>query len=484
MTPSLEPLADIGVYGLGHLGTALATNLGRNGFRVAVCNINPALTDQFMKTHQRDGEFVPTEDFEDFLNSLSSPRIVLLAVKSGPPTTSVITQMKAHLEPGDVLVDCANSKFKDTMRRKTELEEIGVELLGVGIGGGARGAINGSALMIGGSTDAYEVAGPYLQAIAMRDKEGQPVCEYFGPAGSSHFIKLVHNGTEHSHIQLISEAVQIMTAAGIASDRQREFVAQWAQMFGGSFLLDKAGKVLAEKDFLTGKPFVEVVRDVMFVSGTDNNVAGTVLRIEAPTTVAGASSQLQHLSNRSRARQAISGHFGVEHPHFDLPGFDYGQDLGNILKAACAVALSQGFDLVEQVSGAYGWGVDPVKVARVWSHGCLIRSGLLDLAEVAYRRDSDLRNLLVDPNFAEVVESAIEPWKRLVSAAIQSGLVLPAFTEALTYFEALRTDRLPVSMAQALRDCLWDDCYQRVDRLGRFHRTWNESEIREVESKI
>lgn len=484
MTPSRQPLADIGVYGLGHLGEALATNLGRNGFRVAVCNIDPQVTERFLANHGNDGEFVGTEDFEDFVSSLSTPRILVLAVKAGPPTTSVIAHLKPFLESGDVLVDSANSKFKDTMRRRTELEEIGVEMLALGVGGGARGAVNGPALMVGGSLSGYELAGPYLQAISMRDEDGEPVCERFGPAGSAHFIKLVHNGIEHSHIQLISEAVSVLSALGVSASEQRKYLREWAHIFGGSFLLDSADKVLAEKDFLTGKPFVEVVRDVMFVSGTDNNVAGTVLRIEAPTTVAGTSSQIQHLSNRERTRKAVGNRFGMERPDLQLPDFDLAKDLGLVLKAACAVSLSQGFDLVEQSSGAYGWGVDPVKVARVWSHGCLIRSGLLDLSEAAYRADSELVNLLVDPSFAAFMEEAVSPWKRLISEAIAAGLVLPALTAALVYFESLRAERLPVAMAQSLRDCLWDDCYQRVDRLGRFHRTWNEPEIREVESKI
>lgn len=490
MSPRRTP-ADIGVYGLGKLGSALAKNLGRSGFRVAIFNIDPKATKAF-KNENYPGEFVDTYSVEEFVEQMTLPRVILLCVSTGPATTSVITQLQDVITPGDVLVDCSNSKFQDTRRRERELQQAGIHFLGCGIGGGKMAAEAGASMMVGGSEEGYELAGPYLEAIAAKSETGQPCCARFGPGGAGHFLKMVHNGIEQTQMQLLAEAFTLLQVVGVPTVECGKYVSQWAQGFGGSYLVEAAKHLISEKDFASGKPFLDVVRDVMFVSTTDREVAATSLDLGSPTTAAGATAQAQLLSTRVGQRRKVRSLYHGGQKETAVPTVigdnaeveSVATAIGDALRAASAVALSQAFDLIGQASDEYGWNLDRHRVTQVWRDGTVIRSGLLDITSKAYAMDSRLPCLLADLDFVNLVKAALPQWRQVVAKATLAGVPVPALSAALTYFESLRADRLPAAFVQAQRDYLWGACYQRTDREGRFHRTWNEEQVREVEVKI
>ena len=201
--------ADIGVYGLGVMGANLARNLARNGYATAVFNRTQARTEKLMAQHGDEATFVPASTLEDFIASLRTPRVAIMMVQAGPSTDAVMEQLAALMDEGDIIVDCGNSLFTDTIRREKWAAERGLHFVGAGVSGGEEGALWGPSIMPGGTPASYDRLGPMFEAIAAT-YDGVPCCTYIGANGAGHFVKMVHNGIEYADMQVIAEAYTLL----------------------------------------------------------------------------------------------------------------------------------------------------------------------------------------------------------------------------------------------------------------------------------
>jgi 6-phosphogluconate dehydrogenase len=134
------------------------------------------------------------------------------------------------------------------------------------------------------------------------------------------------------------------------------------------------------------------------------------------------------------------------------------------------------------VAGAkeYGWDIDKGAIARIWRGGCIIRARFLNRIVDAYQNNPDLETLLEDEYFADAVARGEDAWRRIVSIAALSGIPVPGFASALSYYDSLASERLPAALIQAQRDFFGAHTYRRVDADGVFHTLWSgdRSEIR------
>ena len=142
---------------------------------------------------------------QEFVGALARPRKIILMVQAGAAVDACIAGFLPYLEPGDIIMDGGNSHYPDTVRRCRELSERGIRFLGVGISGGEEGALNGPSIMPGGDESAWPEVAPYLQTIAAQ-VDGVPCCDWIGPEGAGHYVKMVHNGIEYADMELIAEA--------------------------------------------------------------------------------------------------------------------------------------------------------------------------------------------------------------------------------------------------------------------------------------
>ncbi|MFP5260542.1 MAG: NAD(P)-binding domain-containing protein, partial [Blastocatellia bacterium] len=212
MTAQTKPeLAKIGMVGLAVMGENLALNIARNGFPIAVFNRDTTKVDRFLERAEGK-QVIGAYSIQDFVNSLETPRKIILLVKAGKPVDDVIEQLKPFLGPGDIIIDGGNSFFQDTRRREKELKAEGFNFIGSGVSGGESGALWGPSLMPGGDRAAYEQIRPIWEAIAAKVDDG-PCVTYVGPDGAGHFVKMVHNGIEYGDMQLIAESYDIMRNA-------------------------------------------------------------------------------------------------------------------------------------------------------------------------------------------------------------------------------------------------------------------------------
>jgi 6-phosphogluconate dehydrogenase len=181
-----------GLIGLGVMGQNFVLNVERNGFGVAVYNRTAEATEKYIAGPAAGKNIKPAYTLKEFVDSLESPRRIMLLVKAGAPVDATIQQLIPLLDKGDLIIDGGNSFFHDTERRAKELESQGFNFFGMGVSGGEEGALWGPSLMPGGSRDAYKEVEPIMKAVAAKaDEDGESCVTYIGPGGSGHYVKMI-----------------------------------------------------------------------------------------------------------------------------------------------------------------------------------------------------------------------------------------------------------------------------------------------------
>ena len=477
-----EATADIGLTGLAVMGSNLARNMARHGSTVAVHNRTSSKTTAFLDEHGDDGTFVGSESMEDFVASIKRPRAVVIMVKAGAATDAVIDELVPLLDEGDIVVDAGNAHFEDTLRRQQALREQDLHFVGMGVSGGEEGALNGPSIMVGGSDHAYQRLGPIVEDIAAQ-VDGTPCATHVGPDGAGHFVKMVHNGIEYADMQLIAEAYDVLrTVLSREPAELAEIFREWNAGDLDSFLIELTAEVLHHTDAETGRPFVDVVADAAEQKGTGRWTVQSALDLGVPVTgiaeATFARSVSGHLAQREAARKVFS-------QQSDVPAVgdadQFVEDVRAALYAAKVVSYAQGFDQIVAGSDEHGWHVHPGDLATIWRGGCIIRAKFLNRIREAYESEPELTTLLTQDYFAQAIREGEAGWRRVVGVATAAGIPVPAFTSTLSYFDALRRDRLPASLVQGLRDNFGAHTYARVDREGVFHTLWS-GDKREVEA--
>ncbi|PSL57930.1 6-phosphogluconate dehydrogenase [Saccharothrix carnea] len=471
MTTSEAP-ARIAVTGLAVMGSNLARNLARHGYRVAVHNRSHARTKALIADHGHEGDFVPAETLEELVASLQTPRQIIIMVKAGGPTDAVIDELVPLLEPGDMVIDGGNAHYADTRRREAALKDAGLHFVGAGISGGEEGALNGPSIMPGGSKESYGHLGPVLEDIAAK-VDGVPCCVHVGPDGAGHFVKMVHNGIEYADMQLIAEAYDLLhRVGGLAPADVAEVFRGWNTGDLESYLVEITAEVLGHVDVETGAALVDVIADEAEQKGTGRWTVQEALELGVPVTGIAEAVFARSLSGRAGQRQAVREAFG---PAEVEGGADDSlvEDVRQALYASKVVAYAQGFDQMRAASAEYGWDLDLGAMATIWRGGCIIRARFLDRIREAYDKAPELASLLVDDYFRDAVKSAEAAWRRVVVKAVTAGVPAPGFVSALAYYDGLRSERLPASLIQGLRDFFGAHTYRRTDREGSFHTLWS-----------
>ena len=470
---SSSAIAQIGVTGLAVMGSNIARNFARNGYTVALHNRSVAKTDALLDAHGDEGEFVRTETIEEFVGALEKPRRVLIMVKAGEATDAVIEELAAVMEPGDIIIDGGNALYTDTIRREAAMKARGLNFVGAGISGGEEGALNGPAIMPGGPTESYESLGPLLESISAK-VDGVPCCTHIGPDGSGHFVKMVHNGIEYADMQLIGEAYHLLRdALGFDAARIAEVFTEWNSGDLESYLVEITAQVLQQVDAKTGKPLVDVIVDAAEQKGTGRWTVKSALDLGVPVTGIAEAVFARALSGSRDQRKAAQGLASGTLAEKPADAAQFTEDIRRALYASKIVAYAQGFDQIAAGSAEYDWNLRPGDLATIWRGGCIIRARFLNRIKDAYEENPELPSLILAPYFREAIEQAVDSWRRVVSTAVQLGIPVPAFASSLSYYDALRAERLPAALTQAQRDFFGAHTYERVDADGKFHTLWS-----------
>jgi 6-phosphogluconate dehydrogenase len=211
----------LGMVGLGRMGANMARRLQRSGHEVVALDLDVNKIAELEKEGMKGASSIPT-----FVGLLKKPRVVWLMVPSGEATESMVNKFGGVFEPGDILIDGGNSYFKDDVRRAAALKEKGIHYCDVGTSGGVWGLERGYCLMAGAEPEIFAYIEPILKTLAPGQGEIEPTRGrsvqgrtahlgylHCGPAGSGHFVKMVHNGIEYGLMQAYGEGFDIMKNA-------------------------------------------------------------------------------------------------------------------------------------------------------------------------------------------------------------------------------------------------------------------------------
>lgn len=464
----------IGVIGLAVMGKNLALNIESRGFTVSVFNRSREKTDDLIQEAQGKN-LVGTYSIEEFVQSLETPRKILIMVQAGNATDATIEQLVPHLDQGDIIIDGGNAYFPDTQRRSKELEAKGFRFIGTGVSGGEEGALKGPAIMPGGQESAYQLVEPILTAISAK-VNGDPCCTYIGPDGAGHYVKMVHNGIEYGDMQLICEAYDLLkNVLNVNAEELHEIFSDWNKGELDSYLIEITADIFSKYDPETNKPMVDVILDSAGQKGTGKWTSQSALDLGVPLSMITESVFSRFLSamkdERVHASKLLNG---PQTSKFEGDRAAFIENVRKALFTSKIVSYAQGFAQMRAASDEYGWDLKYGNIAMIFRGGCIIRSRFLQNIKDAYDRDPGLKNLLLDPYFKDIVENYQDAWRQVVAAAVANGVPVPGMSSALAYYDSYRTERLPANLLQAQRDYFGAHTFKRVDKEGSFHFNWME----------
>ena len=465
---------DIGLIGLGVMGSSLALNMESNGFSVSVHNRTSPQIHNLVNNRSSNNKLYGFESLDEFVKSIKKPRKIMLMVVAGSVVDDYIQKLVPLLDQGDIIIDGGNSHYPDTSRRTEELEAKGFHFIGAGVSGGEEGALKGPSIMPGGSIAAWPEVKGIFQEISAKVGDNEPCCEWIGEGGSGHFVKMVHNGIEYGDMQLICEAYQLMKdVLGMSNDEMHQTFKEWNEGELNSYLIEITADILKFKEE-DGSYLVDNILDTAGQKGTGKWTASVALDLGSPLTLIGEAVFSRYLSSIKEERVEASSQLSGPRVSFSGDKAQALKDIHDALYASKMVSYAQGYTLLSDAAKAFNWNLNYGAIAMMWRGGCIIRSAFLTKIKDAYDNNSDLKNLLLDPFFKDKINQSQEGWRRIIAVAISNGVPVPAMSSSLSYFDGYRSERLPANLLQAQRDYFGAHTYERLDgKKGEFfHTEW------------
>jgi 6-phosphogluconate dehydrogenase len=217
----------VGMIGLGRMGSNMVRRLMRAGHDCVVYDVSPDAVEQ-LSSEGAEG----SASLEAFVGTLQQPRCICIMVPAAF-VDDTIQKLVPLLQADDTIIDGGNSYYRDDLRRGAELREHGLHYVDMGTSGGVFGLERGFCLMIGGDDTAVERLDPFFSALApgvdaaerTPGREGDPTPAeqgylHCGPVGAGHFVKMVHNGIEYGMMAAYAEGLNILERANVGTQMQ------------------------------------------------------------------------------------------------------------------------------------------------------------------------------------------------------------------------------------------------------------------------
>ena len=463
----------LGMIGLGTMGRNLLLNMADHGFPVA--GYDKDLTK--LKLLETEGKGKPVKGFtaiNEFVDSLDSPRAIILLVPAGKAVDAVIGELQPLLMKGDIIIDAGNSHFTDTTLRVKNLSEKGLHFFGMGISGGEEGARKGPSMMPGRDKAAFQYVQPVLEAIAAK-ADGMPCVVYIGPGASGHFVKMVHNGIEYALMQLISDTYEILRKGLQFSNGEIQKVfSDWNKGRLQSYLLEITSNIFLYKENGAEEFLIDVIRDEAKSKGTGKWTTQISTDLELPIPTIDLAVAMRNLSKYKSLRTAVSREYSKTgqiseaiEPSTILP------NLERAFYFSMVNIYAQGMHLLSKASVEFSYDLKLEEIARIWKGGCIIRAAFLDIIHKAYKSNQQLQHLLLDGQVKNIINDTTGAMRDIVAKLIAAGISIPCYVSALSYFDALRSENMPSNLIQAQRDYFGAHTYELIGKEGSFHSEWN-----------
>lgn len=393
----------IGVVGMAVMGRNLALNIESRGYTVSVFNRSREKTEEVIAENPGK-KLVPYYTVQEFVESLETPRRILLMVKAGAGTDSAIDSLKPYLDKGDIIIDGGNTFFQDTIRRNRELSAEGFNFIGTGVSGGEEGALKGPSIMPGGQKEAYELVAPILKQIAAVAEDGEPCVTYIGADGAGHYVKMVHNGIEYGDMQLIAEAYALLKGGlALSNEELAQTFTEWNEGELSSYLIDITKDIFTKKDE-EGKYLVDVILDEAANKGTGKWTSQSSLDLGEPLSLITESVFARYISSLKDQRVAASKVLSGPQAQPAGDKAEFIEKVRRALYLGKIVSYAQGFSQLRAASDEYNWDLNYGEIAKIFRAGCIIRAQFLQKITDAYTQNAGIANLLLAPYFKQIAD--------------------------------------------------------------------------------
>ncbi|MGL1957474.1 MAG: NADP-dependent phosphogluconate dehydrogenase [Colwellia sp.] len=492
-------LCDIGFIGLGVMGRNLVLNLADNGYNIAAFDLSDEKIKSVIAQDQAENttgtqRVYGSSSYAELLSQLKKPHLIVLSVPAGAPVDHICQNLiEAGIQPDDIIIDTGNSLWADTVARERKYKSDFL-FFSSAVSGGEVGARFGPSLMPSGSVDAWSRIKPVWEAIAAKVdattgkpiertkpgqiiREGEPCAAYIGPAGSGHYVKMVHNGIEYADMQIICEAYHVLRSGlNLSVDDIANIFEQWNQGPLDSYLMEITVEVLRHKSTDTGTTLIDLILDKAGQKGTGLWTAISSLEVGCPAPTIAQAVYARSISSfkdiRIQASEILDG--PVSNSLSENGKKTFILELHDAIYCAKICAYAQGFQLMKLAAKENGWTLNFANIAKIWRAGCIIRAVFLQSITQAFERNENLDNLLLDHFFTKQLNERQLNWRKSVCSATMQGVPISALSSALSYYDSVRTKTLPANLLQAQRDFFGAHTFERIDKpLGQqFHVEW------------
>lgn len=470
-----EKLYTFGMIGLGTMGSNLLLNIVDHGFSGSGYDKDIKKVEALNALNQKNLTGFPV--INDFVQSLKTPRAIMMLVPAGKIVDYVIADLLPLLEKGDIIIDGGNSHFTDTERRYKDLEEKGIHFIGMGISGGEEGARRGPSMMPGGDREAYLYLKPILEKIAAQ-VNGEPTVTYIGPGGSGHFVKMVHNGIEYALMQLIAETYEFLKK-GLHLDNKaiHTVFEEWNKGRLQSFLLEITRDIFAFKKPDSNDLLLDYIKDEAKAKGTGKWTSQEAMDLNLPISIIDTAVSMRDLSKYKSLRTQASEIYKKDNQLLDTKSSaEYIIALEEAFYFCMVNAYAQGMHLLSKASLDLNYNLELGQIAKIWRGGCIIRSEFLEVLFAAFEKNEHLEHLLLDPTVEGDIKNSLPGMRNIVSDATKHGIAMPAYAASLSYFDSFRSKEMPANLIQAQRDNFGAHTYELIGREGVFHTEWEKKE--------
>ncbi len=461
------------MIGLGVMGRNLLLNMADHSFPVAGFDLDATKTTTLESSATPGTTVKGFNTLAEMVRALEKPRRMMMLVPAGKPVDDVIHSLLPLLEKGDIVIDGGNSHYTDTLRRVKFMEDKGFHFMGVGISGGEQGARTGPSIMPGGDSEAYNHVKPLLEAVAAK-VDGEPCVAYLGKGAAGHYVKMVHNGIEYAIMQLISESYDLLhRGLGLDNDELYKIYKSWNEGELQSFLVEITRDIFQKKDDKTGNYLVDMILDKAGAKGTGKWTSQDAMDLGVPIPVIDMAVCMREVSAYKEERTQAAALYKMPPTDIPVPQEVFIQQVRDALYFAIIISYTQGLAQLHIASKELDMDIPMQDVVKVWRGGCIIRSSLLPVFFKALQKNSQLPNLLLEPQIVQLLQANKQNLRNVIIHAVHLGYPVAGLMSALSYFDAYRSERMPTNLIQAQRDYFGAHTYQRIDEPGTFHTEWN-----------
>lgn len=470
----MKEQSQFGMVGLGTMGSNLVMNMCDHGYTVCGYDKDVAKGEALL-TKEKTGKVQVASKVEDFISQLASPKIIMMLVPAGKIVDAVIADVQPFLQAGDVVIDCGNSHFTDTVSRVERLKKDDIHFMGIGVSGGELGARFGPSIMPGGDKAAYDKVAQMLADISAKYKD-QPCTAYMGDSAAGHYVKMVHNGIEYALMELLAETYHILKVhGGLSNTEMHDVFASWNEGRLESYLIEITAAILLEKDTDTDKDLIDVILDKAKQKGTGAWTSTEAMNILSPASAIDAAVTQRVLSSMKEERVNAEAYIGKKvEPTLTKDRKVLIAELESALYASFLITYAQGMALLQKGSEVHSFNIDVANVSAIWRAGCIIRAELLNEINLAFAENKDLKNLLLAPSFADSIKTGEIALRKIISIATAQSIPCGTFCALLNYHDSYFSAWLPANMIQAQRDFFGAHTYERTDKAGSFHTEWSQ----------